>query len=221
MDYREEAGLAQAQARLFELLAHCFRRPDASLAATLSGSGLSKEFGAVLSGGGSHAIASALERLAVFERRCSSETLENVRLALEVDYNRLFVGPASLLAPPYESYYASDAEGKGFGRLRTAEERAVVAAYRESGYEVPGFFTDLPDHIAVELEFLSLLAGNEACAWGSGDVDEAEGTKCAQANFIERHTSTWVARFAECVERGARTALYPAAAQIAAMFCGR
>ncbi|WP_180326729.1 TorD/DmsD family molecular chaperone [Raoultibacter phocaeensis] len=221
MGYCEERGLARAQGRLCCLLAACFRRPDDALAEKIIGSGFSEELGAILSDAEAGTVASLLARIAAFEQDCASSAPENVRLALELDYNRLFVGPAALLAPPYESYYASDRDGNGFGRLRTAEERAVVAAYRESGYEVPESFTDLPDHIAVELEFLALVAEKEASAWEAGDADEAEKMRNAQAIFLERHVGTWAVRFAEHVERGARTPLYPAVAQIVALFCGR
>lgn len=217
MGYQEEIGLARAQERLFGLLAACLTRPDRELANALMRGDVSARFGDLLSFGSGDRIESALGAIASFERDCAESSVDDVRLCLEVDYNRLFVGPAALLAPPYESCYASEAKGSG-GRLRTEEERAVAAEYRRYGYAVPEPLVELPDHIAVELEFLSRMAGREARAWESGAAEAADAMRFAQASFLENHLRTWAGTFATRVESGARTAFYPGAAALVAEF---
>lgn len=218
MDYREKAGFARAQECFFDLMAVCFMRPGKDLADAMVQGRVSKRLGTLLLSDGDERLGAAVLAIASFERECAGMSIDEVRLCLEVDYNRLFVGPAALLAPPYESYYASEAKGSG-GRLRTEEERAVAAEYLRYGYAVPESLIELPDHIAVELAFLALLAGREAQAWELGTVEAAEGVRLAQARFLESHLGAWAGALAKRVEDGARTAFYPGAAALVAGFC--
>ncbi|RMD97247.1 MAG: hypothetical protein D6812_15605, partial [Deltaproteobacteria bacterium] len=55
----------------------------------------------------------------------------------------------------------------------------------------------LPDHVAVELEFLSYLCGKEIAAAQEGK-DRARITE-AQRRFIERHLALWFPPFARMV----------------------
>ncbi len=68
---------------------------------------------------------------------------------LQVEYTRLFItAHPSLYCPPYESYYR---EGSVYGNA-SVEVREI---YEKSGLEY-SFEGEPPDHISVELEFLSL-----------------------------------------------------------------
>ena len=219
MDYREEAGFARAQALFFELAARCVRRPDAALAAELTAHNMASRFAAVLAATSDPSVPRALGDLSDFEQGSATLTPEDVRLRLEVDYNRLFVGPGALLAPPYESFYATERRSSGGGRLRADEERAVARAYVRHGYALPEALVELPDHIAVELEFLCLLSDGEARAWEARDVEEALGLQRAQTTFVEDHLARWIEPFAKRVQEGAQTAFYPAAVQLVRAFC--
>lgn len=218
MEPNEERSLACAQADLFSIAARVMRRPDASLAVDVMEGRLSARLGAAVAAGAENALA-FLDELRTFEEASAKRDAEEMRLRLEVDYNRLFVGPGALAAPPYESYYASEAKAPGSGRLRTEEERQVVRAYARRGYAMPEELVELPDHIAVELEFLALLACEEAAAWGAGDVEKAFELQGAQESFIEEHLGTWAGKLAARVRAEARCALYPAVLGLVASYC--
>lgn len=74
-------------------------------------------------------------------------------LEVEYDFNRLFVGPAALPAPPYASAYE---EEPTLMSQRTLEVRNL---YRRMGLAVPDQGSVPDDHLAFELDaFLGLLA---------------------------------------------------------------
>lgn len=211
------AGEARALAALWGALARGLLRPDAALVEQVRSGAFAVGLDGLLDRGADPALDRALGLLGEYGRDAAGRDAETVRLELEVEYNRLFVGPAKLVAPPYESYYASASpEGKG-GRLRTADEFAVRHAYEAAGYAMPDAFVDLPDHIALELDFLALLVRDEAAAWEAGEAGRAEELRARADAFAAEHPARWVGRLATLVDAGARLGFYPALARIACM----
>lgn len=209
------AQVAAAYAALLGLLSRALLRPDLALAHDARTGSFGAAIAELVDASADSKLAGALDVLASCAHGWLGADDEEVHRELEVDYNRLFVGPAALLAPPYESYYASMLpNGKG-GRLRTQDEAAVRSAYRRWGYTAPEVFIDLPDHIAVELGFLALLARDESAAWEVGDAQKATGLQQAGDEFAAQHPGTWVARCAARVDNGAREGFYPAVLRIA------
>jgi putative dimethyl sulfoxide reductase chaperone len=133
-------------------------------------------------------------------------------LDLRIEYNRLFVGPNSLPCPPYESVYRRDRRQSDIGMLMAPSSLDVKKRYEEAGLQISKSFTDLPDHIAVELEFMSYLCEKEALATGSGD-DETMWAK-RQQEFWNLHLKPWVVPFAECIIKNSRLPYYRVAAQL-------
>ncbi len=89
---------------------------------------------------------------------------------LEVEYTSLFVSAhPSIPCPPYQSYFE---EGKVYGKASVEAERR----YRERGLDYV-YESEPSDHIAVELEFLSLHPENL------------------------RDFRKWFLKFAECVKK--------------------
>lgn len=209
------AQVAAAYAALLGLLSRALLRPDLALAHEVRTGSFGATIAGLLDPPAHCELAGALDVLASCTRDWLDASDEEVRLELEIDYNRLFVGPAALLAPPYESYYASMLpNGKG-GRLRTQDEATVRSAYRRWGYTAPEVFIDLPDHIAVELGFLALLARDESAAWETGNAKKARELQRAGDEFATQHPGAWVARCAARVDNGARGGFYPAVLRIA------
>ena len=90
---------------------------------------------------------------------------------------QLFAGqgrPAILL---YESWHVD-------GRFPTPTTFAVQAQYRRAGLELSG---ELPDHAAVELEFLSFLARRE-----EEDAGQAQKWRAARHRFLKEHAGRWL-----------------------------
>jgi len=115
----------------------------------------------------------------------SLETLtDEARARLEEEYVDLFLlGELHSACPLYESAYLD----------RTGRSRGVIAAGVEQAYAAAGVAVspaaqgELPDHVAFELEFLSLLCAEEARAWRAGLPDEASDRMGRERDFLERH----------------------------------
>ena len=109
---------------------------------------------------------------------------------LAVEYTRLFTNAIPAVpCPPYESIYREDII-MGNSTL----------CYNNAGLKVVEKFHDLPDHVAVELEFLYYLANY--------------GYTEAHDSFMGEHFSRWVPRFCEEVEKNDRTGFYRHAARV-------
>jgi len=122
---------------------------------------------------------------------------------LLVDYTRLFLGPVRMLAKPYGSVWL--AEG---GMLMDDSTQAVLDLYREADFDMDETFRDLPDHVAVELEFLYLLIFRENEARMSGDAHRLDAFLGLQKRFLTGHLGRWIPPFADAVEQGARSDFY-------------
>jgi len=121
--------------------------------------------------------------------------------ALRLDHAQLFVGPFELAAPPYESVYV-DSEG----RVMTETTDAVRAEYREAGLDVD--MDEPADHVAAELEFVSLLVATELEALAAGESEAAEHYLRRQYEFLSEHLGRWVSEMAENVCENADTEFY-------------
>lgn len=122
---------------------------------------------------------------------------------LLVDYTRLFLGPGQPLASPYgSSWLPRPTDGDA------DPHSGLLNLYREGGFEIEPNFGDLPDHVAVELEFLYLLHFNLNRAREAGDVDGLRETQALRDRFVAEHLSQWVQPFMAAVQAGAGTDFY-------------
>lgn len=128
---------------------------------------------------------------------------------LEIEYNRLFVGPAHPLAPPYESLYRD----RG-GLVMGPSVQAVLARYAEVGIALAPDHRDLPDHVAAELGFMAHLAAEEAAAEGN----EALAWRQRAAAFLGLHLTVWLPQFCQRVREAGCHPFYPALADLAEAF---
>jgi TorA maturation chaperone TorD len=133
-----------------------------------------------------------------------------------VDFARLFVGPYTLLAPPYGSVYL-DGERKVMGD----STMDVRMRYGEVGLEVAAHFKEAPDHIAAELEFMYFLILKEAEAISHSDFEQALDFLKKQQEFLSLHIGNWVSEFADRVERNAETQFYKQLARTTKVFVSK
>jgi len=127
--------------------------------------------------------------------------LRTVRLAagqagtLQADFSRLFVAGRDGCAPN-ESYQLALGPA-GAAALAAALERE----YAGEGVSLDPAAGELPDHVAVEMEFVAFLCDRERAAWR--DRREAEGRRLLlrQRQFLREHLGRWVPRFAREVQR--------------------
>lgn len=139
--------------------------------------------------------------------------LDNVE-SLQVDYSRLFIGPYGLLAPPYGSMYLEN-----MGILIGASTLDVQRRYAREGLSVD--IKEVPDHIAIELEFMYYLVLKEEEANSIGDSQSAAAYQKKQKAFLVSHLGVWVADFADKVESNARTEYFRTLARVTKSFIKR
>ncbi|MFO7576941.1 MAG: molecular chaperone TorD family protein [Pelovirga sp.] len=109
---------------------------------------------------------------------------------LLVDYAKLFVGPDELLAHPYGSVYLD-----GPKILMGDSTMDVLRRYREAEFAMTAEFKDVPDHIAVELEFLYLLCYHASLALAEGRMEDHALWQQRRQSFIDEHIGRWIDAF--------------------------
>ncbi len=95
---------------------------------------------------------------------------------------------------------------------------AVRAFLADAGYVVLPVSGELPDHISVELAFMSELARREDEAMEAGDDAMAERAIALQRRFLAQHLGHWAEKFAREVEQAADAQFYRAVARLLAGF---
>lgn len=127
-------------------------------------------------------------------------------------YEATFEASGGLRCPPNEGAHTAQTPGEAL--TRTVELADVAGFYRAFGVEVePG--TERPDHVAIELEFMHLLAVKEAVARGE-DADDERVAVCRDAarSFLRDHLGRWTSRLAERLEESAADPVYAAAGRL-------
>ncbi len=133
--------------------------------------------------------------------------------SLAVEHARLFIGPFHLVAPPYGSMYLDDAKivmGESTGK--------VSAFYASCGLHLADNFHEMPDHIAVELEFLSFLVHRQRESVAAGDRDEANRFAGLQRSFLDRFLLPWLPPFTRSILEGTESPFYQAIARCTATY---
>jgi putative dimethyl sulfoxide reductase chaperone len=132
------------------------------------------------------------------------------RLTLEtaaLDFEALFRVPGSRYLSPYESVYRSEGAG-GRGCLCGPEAVAVERLYLQEGLGPKGEFSELPDHVGVELEFMAILCRKAVAAMQADDAAGAQEYQHQQYCFFMEHLAPWVRVLAERLASQAQTSLY-------------
>ncbi|GEM_PF-115187 len=132
----------------------------------------------------------------------SAERGEDARVVRR-DHARLFVGPDTLRAPPYESVHRS-ADGLVF-EDQTLQVRAFYARFDLSA---PRVGRDPDDHIGLELSFVAALATRALDAMEAGDEDARRQTVAALREFLDRHLLAWGPDLMILIGERAETAFY-------------
>ncbi len=127
------------------------------------------------------------------------DTLENLLL----DYTRLFLGPYGILAKPYGSCYL-----EGEKVVMGDSTMNAKACYQQVGFEPAEDFLEMPDHVAVELEFLYLVSFRKAEALATGNQKAASEFESVRRTFLQNHLGRWAVDFSSKVTEGATSNFY-------------
>lgn len=129
--------------------------------------------------------------------------------ALAVEFTRLFLGPGKHIAP-----YAGIHLG-GEGESLWGPETAWVKRFIENaGFDYRADFHDLPDHVAVELEFMQEITANEAAALENEDRERAGKLQRIEQEFMTTHMARWVPGFCRQVQDQAEFPFYRVMARL-------
>jgi TorA maturation chaperone TorD len=141
--------------------------------------------------------------LGVRARRLGEAFAKDALQDLLVDYTRLFLGPVQPLAKPYGSFWLS-----GESTLMQDSTRQVLELYAQAGFDIDDGFHELPDHVAVELEFLYLLAFRQNRARHDADDAALDELLRLEQRFLGQHLGAWFAPFTAAMAAGAQTDFY-------------
>jgi len=160
-----------------------------------------------------------------FDERCRSLALDpapckglaldgDVAASIGNEYRRLFRGPLPPYIVPVESIFkkwASDpdchlplAQEKGFLMGDPAVD--MIRRYRDEGFALPDEFSSMPDHVALELEYMSLLA--------------LRGDAAAGREFLASHLD-WLDELAREIEAAGEGEFYSSGAHLACIIVDR
>lgn len=138
-----------------------------------------------------------------------------------LDYEALFRVPGDFYTHPYESAYLTAGEGgrrKGVPSLDPNRTRRVIAAYQRLGLSPGDAFGEQPDHIGVELDFMSWLCHSIAEALQNGDTEEALRLSAEGELFAGEHLLGWSDGCLSKIEDNAATVFYRCIAALAKSF---
>lgn len=194
-------GKAGAREDLCRFLAACYCEPSADFSEE-------RLFDSML------AAATAIHPdLAECARKLGAEFVAQDMETLLVDYTALFIGPGQPRAMPYASFWLTDDQS-----MRHEATVAVLDFYEQGGFDVSDELHELPDHIAVELEFLYLLIFARNQAQRIGNVDDLAAADALQRRFVVEHLNAWLGDFATAVKAGTGTAFYRELAELTMRF---
>ncbi|HIJ90162.1 MAG: molecular chaperone TorD family protein [Desulfobulbaceae bacterium] len=182
---------AQRQSDAYRLLAACFYQPDRemfveeNLCANLAG--LMQEI--------------SLPAVGEACRRMAQSLAKNSQEELLVEYSGLFLGPFGAPAHPYGSVYLE--QGR---KLMGDSTMEVLQLYAESGVKHEG--DEPPDHIAIELEFMSFLEGKIAQAISESNQAGRADFSAIRVRFFNRLLASWAPILGSILKEQATLAFY-------------
>jgi len=119
----------------------------------------------------------------------SFTTEEEFLEAIQVEYTNLFITSfPKLPAPLYKSYYS---EKELFGK----DTERLIEIYQKYNFKVSSEISELPDHLAIQLEFVYRLI--------------EQGTeRLAQKNFINNEILSWIDELQSKINESSSIPLY-------------
>lgn len=131
-----------------------------------------------------------LERWCEALSRLGADPSELTRL-----YNNLFVGPAVPAALPWEAMHTTNAR-----RLFGPVALSVRKAYRAAGCIPAGYPHVSDDALALELDFLAVMAQRAQRQLEEGDAEAADASLRSSGQFLGEHLGAWTSSLWRHVE---------------------
>ena len=188
-DYDLDRGIAREN--LSRLLAACYYEPGPEFAEE-------KVFDSML-----QAATRIDPQLAATAAQLTEDYAAEGAEALLLDYTRLFLGPNHIAAKPYGSIWL-----EGQNSVMGDSTMAVQKLYAQAGFDMSEDFREVPDHIAVELEFLYLLTYRQNEAARNNESEALREMSALRKHFLDEHLGRWVGPFTAAMAEGAQCSFY-------------
>ena len=198
-DYDLDRGIAREN--LSRLLAACYYQPGPEFAEE-------KVFDSMLD-----AATRIHPELAAHAKHLGEDYAAEGHDRLLLDYTRLFLGPNQIIAKPYGSVWL-----EGGNTVMGESTMAALKLYEEGGFDISEEFREVPDHIAVELEFLYLLIYRENEAHRNSELEARQAKTALRKRFLDAHLGRWIGPFTSAVTAGAQTSYYRQLAALTSRF---
>lgn len=184
------AQIARQRSDAYRLLAVCFYEPDKEMF-------VEENLCLNLAGLMDDISPSAAEAC----RRMDISLKENSQEELLIEYSALFLGPFNAPAQPYGSVHLEQER-----LLMGNSTMEVQRVYAESGVAPEG--EGPPDHIAIELEFMSFLESRLAQAFTEGNQLDLVDYSTIRGRFFKRLLASWTPALAEALIKYADLEFY-------------
>lgn len=185
--------VAEARRQVYDLLSALYLElPNLKMIQSMFGTEFKRGLSSAVSNFEADEIKEGLKLIAGFITAFEEQSTEEVLKRISIDRTRLLrgVGQQHSPSPPYESVYRD-------GRLCSESTMEVSQIYRRLGITLPEAWTEPPDYIGIELDFMRLVCQGEKEAWQSDSFDEALERLEAGGDFLKNHILQWVPRFCE------------------------
>lgn len=192
MSNNEHAVTEMRRAESYRFLAACFYQP------TKDTLGKAEFFPALIED-----LKNACPNAAPFAEQMQNAFNSQSEEQLTIEYARLFVGPFELVAPPYGSVYL-DGERTVMG----PSTQATIEFYESEGLAKHADFSELPDHIAVELEFMYYLIYRQVEALDNDDTERYQEYRQKKELFLNTFIGKWAPVFCNTMKEGTKNPFY-------------
>lgn len=139
-------------------------------------------------------------------------------------FMNLFKVPGPEYVAPYESVFRDTREIDGQsvrGLLMGLSAVDVQRCYRLAAVDLTEEYHDLPDHIALELNFLAHLCGKEEAFLANGDEARLIRTWEMERDFLSAHVVSWVPKLRDGIHEKCRHSYFRSVADLAVEFTRR
>jgi len=140
-----------------------------------------------------------------------ADNMDNLKDELEAEHTALFVLPSDVL--PHEAVYL-DRDKRLGGRVTIS----VGQFYEKAGANIQEGCTQMPDHLGMELEFMSFLCKIERESWERTEIESLQKCVELQKAFLEEHLLKWGYQCCEKLIEKATYGFYKAVASFIMKF---
>jgi len=190
---KKPSAVAQARRSVYEMLSGFFLElPTPETVNSIFDPDFGRRLSAVASVFETGEIREGLRLISAFISSLKNDSREEILKRIAIDRTRLFRGVSEKQSPPppYESFYREH-------RLSGQTSADVYRFYCRLGVTLPEGWTESPDYLGVEIDFMRLLCQGEEEAWLNNQPQKALEFLRASGDFLRDYLLKWAPSFFE------------------------